>query len=896
MEWYGEQFSTENSTYTPPMVLYVSSGGLDIGFYYEFHLMADTQLEPSNFPVENHEYFLRGALQGNGENTNENSPYRNEKYISFAIVLKRISTGQWQDAYLSIRCRFDYYDANEVIPQVVMSNVVYTFSIPATADATNWLSPIRRTNCYVEFDWITSDPTGTLPISTWLYMFRNDTKNNSENPFANYQCSYADVNMGSPPTGMILSILTPPTYSGMGDRFYFEVELNMCAFPDVPTQQIPDQFRFILVNYTLTDFAVRSSLSGVLECINYDDVQIVFNQLDFTLGAVDMEYPSTVNAVQFPVHTDMQTNMNWLPNLDDAQVIAKTNGVQKSALNSLTGIELQVYRQDKLNELQLINTSFYAPALSRDCGNFSDISAQTGQAGLVNLSTGDAVQLAFPMTLLDNTFRMTSRANFFQSPQNDPNNWGVYSGADLDCIANSVPCQSVIVNRLPDLVPTLSTIGLNSIAFVSAINEIWSCDSSNGLVLRWDATNLTQLSDIVLPMGAQPTAIYYCQKANCVYVGDSALNTAYKIDIFALIYFATSGFSSISADAFVEVGAFIYYTSAGFISKIDIASNTEVLTPVATPASTIYSSIYISSNYEIWLTDDNNADIIRFDTTTDSVVGVIGITATAGLCYDLVEDNGLVYISNTQLIEIIDIATLSLINSQTVGTGLTGIIFNYGVIYTLDQSTNQLLIVDPATLTIISSYATNLNPIRLVFANGIIFTVGNEDISAYKLQPCGGLPRYSWAAEDILLKWAMTFDFLGNQETYSYHQQLARINPTVLNPTPYIDAVTIQEKQLDGSYVTISKPCVSSSQLKINVAYNAPYTTLSVGIELQPVRGMKYFSTSVPQLGMAMPIIPAENQYVSNIVTTATDVTFELDFPALPFSNDMEMIIHTLIK
>jgi len=894
MEWYGEQFSTENSTYTPPMVCYVSNGGLDIGFYYEFHLMADTQLEPSNFPVENHEYFLRGALSGNGANTNENSPYRNEKYISFAAVLKRITANEWQDTYLSIRCRFDYYDANEVIPNVVMSNVVYTFSIPSTADATNWLSPIRTTNCHVEFDWITSDPTGTLPISTWLYMFRNDTKNNSENPFANYQCSYADI-ASSVPGGMIIAIITPPTYSGSGNRFYFDVELDTCAFPDIPTEQIPDQFRFILVNYTYTDFAVRTSLSAVLECINYDDTAIVFNQLDFTLGAVDMEYPSTVNSIQFPVHADMQTNMGWMPALDNAQVIAKTNGVQRTALEALTGIELQVFRQDDLNDLELINTSYFAPALAHDCGAFSDISAQTGQAGLINLSSGGAVQLAFPMTLLDNTFRVTSRANLFQAPKSNPNNWGVYSGADLDCVANRVPCQSIIINRLADLVP-VNASDLYQIIWVSATNEIWTCDALNGLILRFDANTLTQLADIVLPSGASNLALYYCQNANCVFVGDNSHAAVYKIDIYALTYSASIGFTGFGSFAFVEVGNSIYNADNNFIQEIDISSNTEINTPVPTPGLYVIGMIYLPAPInEIWYVDGINSAIIRVNPTSNTIIGSVSVSNPPTA---LTTDGTYVYASCITNIDTVEIATLSVVNSQTLGISLQGISANFGILYCVDYDSDALLIIDPSTLTLIASYTTDVKPENLVVASGLIFTQnkGTEDLSVFKLTPCGGLPRYSWAGENILLKWQLAFNFLGNVETYNYTQQLARINPTVLNPVPYVDTVTIQEKQLDGSYVTISKPCVNSSQLKINVAYNAPYATLSVGIELQPVRGMKYFSTSVPQGLTPMPIIPAENPYVSNIITTATDVTFDLDFPALPFSNDMELIIHTIIK
>jgi len=134
---------------------------------------------------------VRNGLELN--NASENSVYRNPKYMTWATVVYRTIGAVYQDAIFSIKAELPFYNEPSVTasPMRLTLNSV-TLARTATSTATDYLSTTRPTSVVVDFDYISTNPAGTVPDAMWVYMIRNDAQNNQLDYYENYEYEQAD--------------------------------------------------------------------------------------------------------------------------------------------------------------------------------------------------------------------------------------------------------------------------------------------------------------------------------------------------------------------------------------------------------------------------------------------------------------------------------------------------------------------------------------------------------------------------------------------------------------------------------------------------------------------------------------------------------------------------------
>ena len=504
MEWYGQQPSNENSVDTPYMTLIIGGGGTTLEFILNTHIAADTLNEPGNSAVyDPHDMFLKNTLNNPQElnNTALNSIFANPKWWSFTAVVWRSATNVYQQAFLNIRAKFNFYDESPAVASPIMlTNVKYAIT---SGEAQAYFSTVRGTNMRIEFDW-SNYPIP--PDSVLLQMIQCNTNNVQSNLYDNYKISLADI-IGGTPDGLIMTIVTPVTYTGTGTTYYAEVVID--TIPGYqPLEPVNNTYRLQLYCYDTASLTVLTNCSQLIQTIPYDDTAITFVDAEVTFADNLTNYPNTVNNLRVPVRHCMETRFYWDSTQDDTTIQSKTGGAINTAAEAVEKIELRMFRQDPLTGTSsLLNTQYYNPSILKICGGLVNRDAQANQPALIDRSSGGVFDLTFPFTVPDNALRQVTRSNLFQSEVSNPLAWEAYKQGSLDCAAQSAGCNAYIIEQFADVDLTGST-NLNGFEYIPEIDEVWICDSASDTIIRIDPTSRTVINTIALSPGDTPVEVH----------------------------------------------------------------------------------------------------------------------------------------------------------------------------------------------------------------------------------------------------------------------------------------------------------------------------------------------------------------------------------------------------
>jgi len=861
MEWYGSQHCFENGSAT----LTISNSGLTVTIDYEFYLMADLLSEPDGIFVENHDYLLRSSLANPNELQNDvdNSVYKTERYFMTALTTEIPSSGTWQKDEFKMKCNLVWYGENIITPAVILSDVTHEFTIPSSSQSTDYVSSIRNTDLRIEFDYVCSDPAGTVPTDAWLVAFRTDTRNNLLNPEENYVIANADLT-NSIADGIITAIVTPPTYIS-GNRFYAEVTIDDCPAGSTPDLATLASYRFILLTHTsnTTEMAVRTQISREVLSINYDDLDFTFTGLVRTLNLADQKY--STNALIVPVNAQTEIEIGVpLPALD-TEISAKTGGEITDALSALRAVYLSVYYLAGNVRVQLFN-----PFMTRRDGFWINDSEQRNNEALVNRSIPRFMNFVFPFTMPDNVLRQATRANY----QSDTDRNALNSlGAVLDCQAGILqPIEAINALSAPN------NPNLNGIIYIREINQVWVCDSANDLVVRVDALTNSLLPSIALTAGDIPVSLI--QVGSKVFVSCSGGSNCRVINIYNQSITNVTGITGVGLSRFALTNSGrLFCTCSTSDEVIEINPSTEAQVGLAIAVGTLpIDIVYNPDLNQLFVGCFSSFDVYRIDMTPVVVGAPISLSGNPfRLCNS--KNNGvpkvLAVVANA--IDEINLTSFAVTN-HVISTGQLGSIFYSepeNIIYLLCNADDNLCLLDANNYSEIAEYPSGDAPRDIVVMDNYIYTTtANDDkIIPYLLPPCPEVPNYSAALRNIYAEWRFQFQMLGNEENYYYEVGFPRVRERIAEP---IDSIKFEEwNDSTDTWDVIPNPCPDTGRMRIEVDFTNSQTFLGIAVEQQPVRNNRLTEKSLPSTN----IIPVDSEYISAITTTADKIQFEFDYP-----------------
>ena len=907
MEWYGQQPSNENSVDTPYMTLVIGGGGTTLQFILNTHIAADTMIEPGNSAIyPPHDMFLKNTLNNAQElnNTALNSIFSNPKWWSFTAVVWRSAHNMYQQAFLNIRAKFNFYDESPAVASpITLTNVIYTVN---SGEAKEYLSTVRGTNIRIDFDW-SNYPTP--PDDVLLQMIRCDVNNNQSNLYDVYKISLADLT-SSTPDGLILIITTPPTYTGSGTTYYTEVTID--TIPGyAPLESVPNTYRFQLYCYDSATLTVLTNCSRLFQTIAYDDTAITFNDLTVNFADNLTDYPSTVNNLRVPVRHAMETRLYWDSALDDNTVQGKTGGVIQTAREAVEGIELRIFKQDPmLGTSALLNTQYFNPSILKICGGLVNRDAQNNEPSFVDRSSGAIFDLTFPITIPDNALRQVTRSNLFQSEVSNPLAWESYKQGSLDCAAQSAGCDAYIFEQFADL-DLAGYANLNGFEYIPDIDEIWICDSASDTIIRIDPNTRAVIGTVAMTPGDTPVEVHYLPNYAKCYVCCPGSSIVRIIDIYSLTFTGVvAGYSGTNPQRMGRYTApgfdlvFIANATSNNVSVVDVATDTEINSiGVGTlPIDCVYGSGYI------WVGNYISGTLMQIDPVTLTVLTTTGLAGQPfRLAYCPITDS--IWCAQGSGVDVVDVQSLT-VTTTVYGTQIGGLGFNAGdsaMYVILDAGTNQLISVDPTLMFTLNTYNTGSFPRDILIVPEIsqiwVSNYLTQNLNVWGLYPCNDqLPTYSWASQTIQLEWRVAMRFGGSTETYVFKQQLFNVLDHK-NDQPggggAIDTVTVTSLDAVTGTYTALPPCnADKKDLQLQIAFNGAYTMLSAGVELMPQQGAFYSDATSPVT--TAPIIdPVVSPYVSDIVPPLSltgAVQFNVNFPDLPTEGDYQFNVHLLLK
>lgn len=897
MEWYGQQPSEENSQNTPFVSVNISGGGTTIVYAINFNLPQDTVREPGNVVIDNHRQLLANTIQNENELNNqaENSIYRNYKYLSWASVIYR-SVGQvFQDSIFSLKGTLPFYGENVTGNACVFRLAGITLTTPTT-QATDYLSTVRATSVRVDFSFADSNLTGTPPDDMWVYLIRNDSRNSQLDYYQNYEYEQADLT-NSVASANITPVTVPTNITGTD--FYAEFDVSALRTDLTGVENISNNYRFIFVVHSTIDMACRSDVTEPIQLINYSDENLTLTGVNPVFRTVEQEYPTAVRVLSNTcVNMNLETVLRANLALLDSEVSAKSGGLIPTALEAFQSAELKIYDQSPLTGNTLLNVEYFNAEELQICG------AGTGSGLLpfVNKSSGNNIDLTFPFTIPDNVYRNIGREGLYQSDASEPTDWGALSLASLSCVQNREAEQCDVLFPLPDVsIPdNPNSPNLNGIIYIPEINQIWGCDSANDLVYRIDRSNNTVLSSIALTAGDLPAGLI--QAGNKVFVSCSGGSNCRVINIYTQVVTNVSGITGVALQRFaLTPSGRLYCTCFTSNNVIEINPLTEAQVGGAIAVGTNpIDIIYQPDLDQLFVGCFTSNDVYRID-NTNAVVGLpIALTGSPfRLCAskNLGVPKVLAVIVNT--IAEIDITSFAVTN-YVVATGQLGSIVyrEYGIIYLLCNADDNLCLLDSSTYVEFAEYPSGDAPRDLVFAgNELYVSNGNSDnVTPYTLDCNDSLPPFTMANRNILFNWDLTFKFFDNTETYTIQQKLVRPSPSrVVDNWADFDNIIIEEYQDDPTPIQITTICPTTNPVKVTLNLTNPVKVMSVGVELQPIRGGVFSSKS-----SASPIsIPSDSPYITNLSPAyglTTQVTFDLDVPSLPIQGDYSLLLHFIAQ
>jgi hypothetical protein len=909
MEWYGEQPSEENSAQTPYIGCVIGSGGTTITITIQFNMPADTTQPAGNNFINNHDVLLKNSVR-NGliiNNESENSVYRNPKYLTWATVVYRTIGAVYQDAIFSIKAELPFYNEPSVTlsPMRLILNSI-TLARTATGTSTDYLSTTRGTSVVVDFDYISSNVSGTPPDAMWVYMIRNDAQNNQLDYYENYEYEQANL------TTLAVSANITPTVAPTnvtGNNFQAEFDIS-ALHPDLEgVNGISLNYRFIFVAMSAVDQETRSTITPQpIQLINYDDEAMPLGSLDVVWRTVEQEYAGTVQTLQsVPVNMDLEASLRLDLSATNAELSAKTGGLLTDARESLTAVRLDVYEENPLTGNLLLDTMFFQPQAKNTCG------AIFTEEGMVSQGSGGNIEMTFPFTIPDNIYRNIGREGLFQRVQGQFQRVPVVD-ASLDCVIATQVNQCNFGTSFGSM--QSGVVGAEysqQLTYIPTTQEVWALDITNVEIHIFDANSFTFITAVALPASNIAYA-EYCPANNSVYISDVSGNDVYCISVTSRTITSTIG---ISIPAHILSGIkyisqtqelIVVNNSTSEIVRINVNTNTIVGVPIVLGAGAGAQQIeFIPAINEIWVACNTSNSVERVNYTTLTHVGSIAVTSAFAIKLVGAE----VWVGQNS-IDVINVNSLAIVQSIVITYSFDYFTEFGGVIYTSDPI-DSIFGYDTQSYNVVTNLfiGTGSKPSFILLANGILYVGGGtptDTIYLFDADCQQQLPPFSMRNRNIIFDWQMEFQIFDNTEIYHAFQTIERpqgeLEYSKINPADFITDIEVEYPE-DPTPTPIpigdATPCATTGVINVNAQWGGSTVNrqmFGVAVQIVPFRGGMISSESAQPVAGNI-IIPVNSPFIRNLTPqfgVNADINFDIDYPNLPIQGDYEIKLHFFIR
>jgi hypothetical protein len=911
MEWYGEQPSEENSADSPYVDCVIGSGGTTITITIQFNMPADTTQPAGNNFINNHDVLLKNSVR-NGliiNNESENSVYRNPKYMTWATVVYRTIGAVYQDAILSIKAELPFYNEPSVTisPMRLILNSV-TLARTATGTSTDYLSTTRPTSVVVDFDYISSNVSGTPPDAMWVYMIRNDAQNNQLDYYENYEYEQANL------TTLAVSANITPTLAPVnvtGNNFTAEFDIS-ALHPDLEgVNGVSLNYRFIFVAMSAVDQETRSTITPQpIQLINYDDEAMPLNSLDVVWRTVEQEYVGTVQTLRdVPVNMDLEASLRLDLSATNAELSAKTGGLLTDAREALTAVRLDVYEENPLTGNLLLDTMFFQPQAKNTCG------AIFTEEGMVSQGAGSNIEVTFPFTIPDNIYRNIGREGLFQRVDGQFQRVPVVD-ASLDCVIATQTNQCNFGTSFGSMSSGVTgTSYEGQMQYIPTTTEVWVTSLATDEVHIFDANTFTFITAISTPATFQPFYIEYCPANNCVYVtGDNVLSDVICISVATRATVATIAIGTIGdrlrgLKYIAQTQELIVVNrTANEIERININTNTVVGTPITLGVGSIPEQLeFIPSINEIWVASVGSNSVERVNYATFAHVGFIGVNSAFAI--KLVGNEA--WVGGSGGIDVIDVSTLVIVQAIIISYNVQFFTEFGGVIYTGD-TIDSVIGYDTQSYNVVTNLFVGANtfPNFILLANGILYVANRltDFIYLFDADCQQQLPPFSMRNRNIIFDWQMEFQIFDNTEIYHAFQTIERpkgeLDFAKINPADFITDIEVEYPE-DPTPTPIpigdATPCATTGVINVNAQWGGSTINrqmFGVAVEIVPFRGGMLSSESAQPVAGNI-IIPVNSPFIRNLTPqfgVNADINFDIDYPELPIQGDYEIKLHFFIR
>jgi hypothetical protein len=625
--------------------------------------------------------------------------------------------------------------------------------------------------------------------------------------------------------------------------------------------------------------------------INYDDENLTLTGVEAKFRTVEQEYAGTVGTllgtcVNMNLETVLQANLPLL----DTEVQAKTGGLITTAFEAYRGATLSIYEQSPLTGSTLLNTQYFGAKGQLICDKVTD----NGLDPIVNNSQGANIDLVFPFTIPDNVYRKIGREGLFQSDINNSNSWSTLSLASLSCVQNRTSEQCDVLFALPDVAgfgaPRYQT-------YVPDTNELWVVDAVGETINIIDVTTLTITATITLTAGDSPYGIVYVPQKGC-YVTLAGANSTILINIYTRAITATIATPTQPSQIIYIQSIDKLFVICGSADLYEIDPQTNTITNGINTLQTGAQSItYYAGNDSLYTIATGSSDYVEIPRSTFVPSAPISVPASANAIF---ASSNYLFIGTTDTIEVYDYTNTLITSLSYIGNSTRQIIENAGIIYFCDATNSLIRLIDNTTFVQIANYPTGVGALYLTFGGGYLWAsqFADNSVRPYLLDCNDSLPPFTMVNRNINLNWDLEFEFFDNTEIYTITQELNRPSPSKVADfvNDFVDII-IEEEPNDGTPtpIPINNLCPTTGQVIVTGNFFNPQRVMSVGIELQPVRGGMVSSES-----SASPIsIPSDSPYIYDLTPaygTTSSVSFKIDTPSLNLTGDYEIVLHFITQ
>jgi YVTN family beta-propeller protein len=434
-------------------------------------------------------------------------------------------------------------------------------------------------------------------------------------------------------------------------------------------------------------------------------------------------------------------------------------------------------------------------------------------------------------------------------------------------------------------------------AYVPDTNEVWVCNLASHTISIIDVATLTITATITLTAGDAPVGIVYVPQKGC-YVTLQGANSTVLINIYTRAITATIATPTTPRQIIYAPSIDKLFVISGSADLYEIDPQTNTITNSVNTGQTGGQSVtYYAGNDSLYTVANGSSDYV--ETPRNTFVPSAPVSVPAQPFSVFASANNL-WIATSNTIEVYDY-TNTLINSLSY-PALAGrsIIENAGIIYVGDAGSNVVRLIDNTTFSEIATYPAVANPRRLLFGGGHLWLsqFTSDSVRPYLLDCNDSLPPFTMVNRNINLNWDLEFEFFDNTEIYTITQELNRPSPSKVADfvNDFVDII-IEEYPNDGTPtpIPIDNLCPTTGQVIVTGNFINPQKVMSVGIELQPVRGGMVSSES-----SASPIsIPSDSPYIYDLTPaygTTSSVSFKIDTPALNLTGDYEIVLHFITQ